>query len=674
MRFARFPSFPRSSRPSRSHALALPFGLACFGAAALSAGVASAQSLPSIDARTWRPSSDPAGGLVLEPTTTPGAWSWNVGALFNYSYRPVSVTLNQPLIGATTLHPVEDLLGLDLVAGLGLGHHLSLGLDLPTAIYQTGAKNPPLTTSSSGELPSSAIGDLALTAKASLIDNAHGGFGLAALATVTVPTGDPQSFMGEGSATVGARARRRLHAPRRLGSGEPWLHPPDRQPHLAGPRSAGGITYGDSIPWSVAIALKPDIFKIDKGHRQRWELGFHGWVPAGPVAPFGGTGAATLSPALLSLGDRIEVGHYRDSYILVGAEAGMTDAVGSPLIRGILGIGWAPRNHDMDNDGVPDDVDQCPELPEDRDNFEDRDGCPEIDNDDDGVLDKDDACPNVAGVPSSDPKKNGCPQPDRDKDGVPDSDDACPDAKGLESDDPKANGCPMSGDRDKDGILDKNDRCPDQPEDKDGFEDEDGCPDPDNDGDGIADAQDACPTVAGEASTDPKQNGCPNPDRDGDTYDDAEDKCPDEAETFNGVKDDDGCADANEAGPNGAKPKPLVTISTDGPEHAPRLKIAAGDKLSIDGATLRAIVTEANQHRDWTFLVAVRAPKTDAALARAAELADDLDKLAHREIAEGVAWDAVKKEPATTNDVKLVIVVGGKKETVSSPLPPVPKP
>ena len=65
-------------------------------------------------------------------------------------------------------------------------------------------------------------------------------------------------------------------------------------------------------------------------------------------------------------------------------------------------------------------------------------------------------------------------------------------------------------DRDGDGIDDRNDKCPDQPEDKDGYMDEDGCPDPDNDGDGIPDDVD---------------------------------QCPNEPETFNGYKDEDGCPD-----------------------------------------------------------------------------------------------------------------------------------
>ncbi len=66
------------------------------------------------------------------------------------------------------------------------------------------------------------------------------------------------------------------------------------------------------------------------------------------------------------------------------------------------------------------------------------------------------------------------------------------------------------GDRDGDGIPDDVDACPSVPEDFDGFEDDDGCPEGDNDGDGIPDAQ----------------------------Y-----RCPNEPETFNGIQDDDGCPD-----------------------------------------------------------------------------------------------------------------------------------
>jgi outer membrane protein OmpA-like peptidoglycan-associated protein len=65
-------------------------------------------------------------------------------------------------------------------------------------------------------------------------------------------------------------------------------------------------------------------------------------------------------------------------------------------------------------------------------------------------------------------------------------------------------------DRDRDTFPDGADFCPDEAEDMDGFEDDDGCPEPDNDADGKADERD---------------------------------KCPLEPETFNNVDDDDGCPD-----------------------------------------------------------------------------------------------------------------------------------
>ncbi len=59
-------------------------------------------------------------------------------------------------------------------------------------------------------------------------------------------------------------------------------------------------------------------------------------------------------------------------------------------------------------------------------------------------------------------------------------------------------------DRDHDGVPDEDDRCPDTPEDCDGFQDLDGCPDDDNDGDGIPDRCDRCPDLRAQ-----RRNGCP---------------------------------------------------------------------------------------------------------------------------------------------------------------------
>ena len=84
---------------------------------------------------------------------------------------------------------------------------------------------------------------------------------------------------------------------------------------------------------------------------------------------------------------------------------------------------------DRDGDGVPDDIDRCPDEPGPAENF----GCPWGDRDKDGIPDNLDKCPDVPGIP----ELQGCPDVDSDKDGIPDRLDKCPLVPGVPPD-----GCP----------------------------------------------------------------------------------------------------------------------------------------------------------------------------------------------------------------------------------------
>jgi outer membrane protein OmpA-like peptidoglycan-associated protein len=176
-------------------------------------------------------------------------------------------------------------------------------------------------------------------------------------------------------------------------------------------------------------------------------------------------------------------------------EAGPKESQGCPVAK------------DTDGDGIPDDIDRCPLDPEDKDGFQEEDGCPDPDNDGDGIVDKVDACPNEPGAIEN----RGCQVTDKDGDGISDGEDRCPDVAGSK----QFGGCP---DKDGDGVSDGDDRCPDVA----GSKQLGGCPD--SDGDGIADPDDKCPMNSG-----PKDNqGCPDIDRDGDTILDRLDKCPEQ--------------------------------------------------------------------------------------------------------------------------------------------------
>ncbi|HEX3019966.1 MAG TPA: OmpA family protein [Chitinispirillaceae bacterium] len=169
-------------------------------------------------------------------------------------------------------------------------------------------------------------------------------------------------------------------------------------------------------------------------------------------------------------------------------------------------IGWngALKLQDKDKDLILDKFDACPDIAEDADNYEDSDGCPDLDNDHDAIPDSLDKCPLNAEDHDNFEDEDGCPELDNDQDGVVDSLDQCLDVKEDRDGFLDSDGCP-DYDNDNDGVADSLDKCLGSSEDRDGFEDSDGCPDLDNDLDGVPDSVDNCRDSAGVAS----ENGCP---------------------------------------------------------------------------------------------------------------------------------------------------------------------
>jgi OOP family OmpA-OmpF porin len=600
------------------------------------AGTAGADPVPSLDLRGFHPSTDPAGSLYLEPTATPGPWQWNVGAWASYGHRSVTVT---DATGKEVAVPVQDQFSMDYAFGIGVGDRLAFGLELPTVMYQAGTGEDLI----GARLPQTALGDLRLNLKAVLLPGGElGGFSVAALGAVTLPTGNARSYIAEEAATGELRllselrlvaiAVRATAGVKVRGSEETFI----------------GETFGHELPWGFGLSLRPQALGIDQKGRWEWNLEGHGAIAVTPKFA-----SAAQSPAAIGLSARYTPGTVS---FIAGAELPLDNAVGAPVVRGVLGIGWAPRVHDQDKDVIPDEVDQCPELAEDKDGFEDSDGCPDFDNDDDGVPDDSDRCPTEKEDSDGFEDQDGCPDPDNDHDGILDAQDACPNEAGAASADPKQNGCPER-DRDVDGIPDSKDKCPTKPEDRDAFQDEDGCPDPDNDGDHVLDSDDACPNVPGPERSDPKLNGCPSPDKDGDTFDDSDDKCPEQPENFNGIEDDDGCPESPEPG---SKPKPeLVSLDTTGKRPALIIRGPLGFDVTPDAvelnakseATVRALGELLNQHPNLVVLVGAKpASNTPEAEQRALNesfaIVFALRRLTHRdEVAETVSFQVVQKTP-----------------------------
>jgi len=217
---------------------------------------------------------------------------------------------------------------------------------------------------------------------------------------------------------------------------------------------------------------------------------------------------------------------------------------------------------DSDSDGIGDQCDNCPDFVNadqadtDQDNIGDEcDNCPDIanadqlDSDSDGIGDQCDNCSEIANAD----------QTDTDQDGVGDECDNCPDIANAEQ-----------LDSDSDGIGDQCDNCPevanaDQADtDQDNIGDEcDNCPDManadqlDSDSDSIGDQCDNCPEVANADQTDTDQDGvgdecdnCPEvvnayqEDSDSDGVGNLCDNCPTIANPDQADTDGDGIGDA----------------------------------------------------------------------------------------------------------------------------------
>lgn len=130
---------------------------------------------------------------------------------------------------------------------------------------------------------------------------------------------------------------------------------------------------------------------------------------------------------------------------LVGTYFGISDSdAKSPDRKANLRARWR-REHssDRDNDGIPDDIDACPDEAEDHQGNDPNDGCPmPPDRDGDGIPDQYDKCPDQPEDKDGIDDGDGCPEDDADNDGIPDVVDACPKEPGSKNSDPKKNGCP----------------------------------------------------------------------------------------------------------------------------------------------------------------------------------------------------------------------------------------
>ena len=517
----------------------------------------------------FRPAIDDKGLATTESGAIPSHLGFQTGLLLNYALNPLVIRdNNNVIVGSIVSHRVAG----DALFTIGLFDYVSVGVDLPMTFLQLGGQitNQALAdaTGVSQGLAGVGIGDLKLVPKVRILREDRHFISLAIIPALTLPTAGGLKSNAAGQVSYDYGGSYLGEGPGRFA----FIPELAVSTNIQGFRLAGNLAYRlrQPVRFLGALDINPEfVYRAGVGYdlsttavKMNNLLLFAEIFGATPDRnPFGlftdqgnliaKVDARLTNPLEWAAGARYRV--WGGVNVEGGFGTGILPGYGSPDLRVFLGVRYGVEDNDKDNDGIVDSDDKCPEDPEDKDGFQDTDGCPDPDNDGDGLPDAADKCPNEAEDKDGYQDDDGCPDPDNDGDGVLDGEDKCPNEPGEKA----YAGCPAP-DRDKDTVPDAKDLCPDVPgkvelggcpdRDGDGIEDDkDKCPDqpgpaatggcPDKDGDGIVDASDRCPDNAGPVDL----KGCPDRDKDG--IPDIDDKCPDEPETINGFQDDDGCPD-----------------------------------------------------------------------------------------------------------------------------------
>jgi len=365
---------------------------------AVVAGAGTRAHADGLDGQRFVPAVGAAGGFVVERPIVPKHLGWGLGAFVAYGHRPVII--RDRATDTVLARPLANALSADIVGSIGLFDFLELGAYVPLRPVWKGddvvAAGQPLRARAG-------IGDVRFVPKFGIVDTGSDSFhfSLGAMLPLSLPTGNGTALRGSDSVSLEPRLLLGIGGSRwdLIFSGG-YLARLASNPGLAGKKE---YTFGSALTLGLARGSVPVDLQVEV-------YGAHlpDAVTPGNKTPIEGLLGAIIWPT-------------ENLSLYVGGGPGLSAGPGSPDFRAALGIRYGQRvpgrdrflerERDKDGDGIDDAHDQCPDKAEDKDDFEDSDGCPEDDNDKDGILDDDDECPETAEAIGGD--GDGCPDTGR---------------------------------------------------------------------------------------------------------------------------------------------------------------------------------------------------------------------------------------------------------------------
>ncbi|MDB4990935.1 MAG: outer membrane protein [Myxococcaceae bacterium] len=346
-----------------------------------------------------------------------------IGVVADYAYKPLVIYDGR---GHEVAPLIQHQLFLHLGASLVLWERLRVAANLPISPFVRGDGGL-VGTQQITPKQGVSLGDLRLSADVRLFGRYRGPITGAFGASVWLPTGSRGSFSGDGKVRAAPHFALAGELAKFNYAAKVGFNYRARDGSFSGSDIGSEVTFGGAVGLRLArgaLLIGPEVYGST--------------VVQGGLFRKRGTPVEGIFGAHYLIAGQVRIGG--------GVGAGFTQGFGSPEVRALASVEWAPTMpepaSDRDHDSVLDRDDACPDEPGIRSTDPRKNGCPLRDRDRDDILDDDDACPDEAGVPDRDPKKNGCPVRDRDGDGIVDDDDACPDTAGPKNDDPTKNGCP----------------------------------------------------------------------------------------------------------------------------------------------------------------------------------------------------------------------------------------
>jgi OmpA-OmpF porin, OOP family len=365
-----------------------------YGTIALLACMASMTAAPAraqgFDGERFAPAAGAAGAFVLERPVVPAHLGYGAGLFLHFADD--AVVLRDRQTGSSISKPLDHALSADFLASLGLFDFAEIAFHLPVRLIYDGEA---ATVDGTALQAAAGIGDVRLVPKASFLwsGDESSGFVLGAALPLTLPTGRQGALRGAGGVT----AEPRLLA---LAYGGRWILAGSGGFRIRGRDDA--FAPGHELTLGLAATYSP---QVEGDWLDLHAEAMGGWIPGLDGRALVGLPLEVLAGAILRPDPRWS--------FYAGAGIGITNGIAIPDFRVVVGaryaVGLPLRGgaQDRDGDGVPDRDDRCPEEPEDRDGFQDADGCPDADNDGDGIPDDRDECPDDAEEPGGD--GDGCP-------------------------------------------------------------------------------------------------------------------------------------------------------------------------------------------------------------------------------------------------------------------------